>query len=100
MTFSRSFWLWAVSPLGEPLASSHSTLLISPNFLGKPENPEGKATPKLKVSPVGPWATLHYLYPQEQMLPVAWGSGGDAGSGSQQHYLHPPILPPRDEDVP
>lgn len=60
---SRSFRPWTMSSLGELLAPSYSTLLIFPNFLGKTENPEGRATPKLKVSLAGSMGhlTLHPL---------------------------------------
>lgn len=55
-------------------APSYSTLLMSPHFLGKAENSEGKGTPKLKVSPVripeSPHATSSQ---QEQVLSVAQG---------------------------
>lgn len=43
-----------MSPLENLLPPSYSTLLIFPNFLGKAESPEGRGTPKLKVSLVGP----------------------------------------------
>lgn len=54
-----TFRPWAVSPWESFLAPLYSTLLISPNFLGKAENPEDKGTPKLKVSLRDPCITLH-----------------------------------------
>lgn len=53
-------------------APLYSTLLISPNFLGKAENTEGKGTPKLKVSLRDPWITSHYSLSKNRCFQELW----------------------------
>lgn len=67
-----TFRPWAVFPWKIFPAHLYSILLISPNFLGKAENPEGKGTPKLKVSLRHPWITSHYPLSKNRCFQELW----------------------------